>query len=175
MKMGEPQMKMPESKKKKEGVITINEDGVEEDIYKAFGDIDADVKIEGDKITTIEGDDARALEDSIDRAFGADATSAEVDWAQESKAVVAIAQKKLFEDKEIVAYMEDPDYENIVRQVAVDMTTDEEQIRIFQEGINAASNKAGYVEQATSKLVVVMKEEAKKRIMDNVAGQGNNS
>lgn len=172
MKMGEPMM-MPEKPKKKKEVINITKGTEEDDIEKAFAGIDLDIEIEGDEMITIA--DGEHLNDSVDRAFGADAHGAEVDWAQESKAVVVVARQRLFEDEEISAYMKDSDYEGIVRQVVVDMTTDEEQIRIFQEGINAATDKAKYVEQATNKLVNVMKEESKKRIMDNIERQDGNS
>ncbi len=113
------------------------------------------------------------LEGSVDKAFGADVNNVEVEWSKESKAVVAIAEQKLFADEKISEYMED--YEDIIRQTVVDMTTNEEQIRIFQVGLNTATDKAKYVEQATNKLVHMMKDEVERRIMENVSAQEGNA
>jgi hypothetical protein len=55
------------------------------------------------------------------------------------------------------------------------MTTDEDQIRVFQEGINATTDTAKYVEQATNKLVLAMVEETKSRIMRDVIDQSGNA
>ncbi len=177
MPIGEPVMQ-PKSKKPKfeEKVINISDDDFEGDVKKAFVDIDKDINstlIEGDPIITIEGNDPRDLEDSVTGAFGADVNNVEVDWSKESKAVVAIAEQKLFADEKISEYM--GDYEDIIRQTVVDMTTDEEQIRIFQVGLNAATDKAKYVEQATNKLVHMMKDEVERRIMENVSAQEGNA
>jgi len=176
MPIGEPTIES--MKPKKEEAINISADNLEADLGKAFSGIEKDIrnaKIEGDTITTIEGDDVEALAASVDEAFGPEANNIEVDWTQESKTVVAVAEQKLFDDEEIGAYMKDSEYEGIVRQVVSDMTTNEEQIRIFQEGLNLASDKAKYVEQATNKLADAMKKEAQKRIMDSVTAQEGNA
>jgi len=176
MGIEELQMKTPESKRKK--VITISADNIEEDVKNAFVDIDKDmktVKIKGDGVDNIEGNTPKELEDSVSHAFGKDVDNIKVDWAQESKAVVAVAKQKLFEDATINTYMEDPDYKNIVQQVVADMTMNEEQIRVFQEGINATTDKAKYVEQATNKLVLAMVEETKSRIMRDAIDQNGNA
>ena len=172
MPIGEPVM---QPKPKKE-VINISANSLEKDLDEAFADINQDIKsatIEEDPITTIEGTNPQDLDDSVTKAFGADVNNVEVDWSKESKAVVAIAEQKLFADEKISEYMED--YEDIIRQTVVDMTTNEEQIRIFQVGLNTATDKAKYVEQATNKLVHMMKDEVERRIMENVSAQEGNA
>ncbi len=126
-----------------------------------------------DPIITIEGDDPRDLEVSVTEAFGADVDNVEVDWSKEFKTVTETAKQKLFADEDISEYM--VDYKDIIDQVIENITTKEEQIRIFQVGLNAATDKAKYVEQATNKLVHIMKDEVERKIMEDVSSQEGNA
>ena len=131
-------------------------------------------KPKGEPIT-IEADDVESLADSVDEIFGEEVENVEVDWSSESKAVVAVAEQKLLANEQIQAYLEDNDFEHIVNEVIKDITTDSEQIRIFQTGINAATDKAAYVEQATDKLVDKIKNEIDRRISEEVMSQEGNA
>ena len=179
MPIGEPLMnprkREPVQKQKK--VIDIDSNNLDASIKEAFSDIADDMKvveIEGDKVVTIEGSDPATINDSVAEAFGSNVDNIiEVDWAQESKAVVVVAKQQILADAQVVGYIQDPDYKQIVLQTIDDMTTNEEQIRIFQEGINAATDKAKYVEQATKKLVKAIKSEIEKKVMEHIAVDNN--
>ncbi len=170
-----PGEREPIQKQKK--VIDIDSNDLDASVKEAFSDIVDDMKvveIEGDKVVTIEGSDPATIEDSVAKAFGSNVDDVvEVDWAQESKAVVAVAKQQILADAQVIGYIQDPDYKQIVLQTIDDMTTNEEQIRIFQEGINAATDKAKYVEQATKKLVDAIKSEIERKIIKHSASDNN--
>ncbi|HIP49904.1 MAG TPA: hypothetical protein EYG99_00460 [Candidatus Pacebacteria bacterium] len=170
MPIGEPTMGSVKPKKK--DVISISSDNLEADIDEVFSDIRQDmrdVKIEGDKIITI--DDVDALGKSVNAVFGDKPLDVEVDKRIESSGVVAIASEKVKADKEVQRLIMNGE-EEMVNKVIEKMTTDPEIIDKFFGKLADAPDKAAHIEQATKKLAETIKEViiSKSLLNDSIIG-----
>jgi len=157
MPIGEPSMN---SIKPKRDVINISSDNLEADLDKAFSGISEDmmdVKIEGDKIATVEGGDIKTLAASVNKTFSDQSLDVAVDRHIESKGVVDSAVVKLRKDPMIQAYIASG-HEEIVNKVIDEMTMDPRLIKKFFSNLNEAPDKALHIERATNKLTDTMKE-----------------
>jgi len=157
MPIGEPSM---DSMKSEKNVINISSDNLEADLDTAFSDISEDMmdmKIEGDRIATVEGSDIKTLATSVDKTFKDQSLNVAVDSHIESKGVVDSAVIKLRKDPMIQAYIASG-HEEIVNNVIDEMTMDPQLIKKFFTNLNNASDKASHIEQATNKLTDTMKE-----------------
>lgn len=173
MPIGEPTMGSVKPKKK--DVISISSDNLEADIDEVFSDIRQDmrdVKIEGDKIITIDDvDDIDALGKSVNAVFGDKPLDVEVDKRIESSGVVAIASEKVKADKEVQRLIMNGE-EEMVNKVIEKMTTDPEIIDKFFGKLADAPDKAAHIEQATKKLAETIKEViiSKSLLNDSIIG-----
>lgn len=173
MPIGEPTMGSVKPKKK--DVISISSDNLEADIDEVFSDIRQDmrdVKIEGDKIITIDDvDDIDALGKSVNAVFGDKPLDVEVDKRIESSGVVAIASEKVKADKEVQRLIMNGE-EEMVNKVIEKMTTDPELIDKFFGKLADAPDKAAHIEQATKKLAETIKEViiSKSLLNDSIIG-----